>query len=129
MSLRGAAHIGKQRGSKNSQAQLTEEQVLEICKLDHLTAKTVAALYPCSASTVRAIRRGDSWGWLTGRGRQNTKVKGLPRELRVLIDRVRRARKALEWARDGHSLQDQRRARVADVLVALRAAFPEDFPR
>ena len=49
-----------ERGEKNLNASLTEEEVREI-RLDPRTAPEVAEERSVSPSTIRAIRRGDSW--------------------------------------------------------------------
>lgn len=54
-------------GSKATASKLTESEVIEIVK-DRRTNETVASAYGVHEDTVRDIRKGRSWAWLTGIG-------------------------------------------------------------
>lgn len=56
------------RGSRNGHAVLSEADVLEILELDDVPATVVAQAYGTADSTIRHLRLGYNWSWLTGRG-------------------------------------------------------------
>jgi hypothetical protein len=52
-------------GAQNSNARLTEQQVLEIVSSTE-TLEVLSQEYGVSFTTIHAIRQGRSWSWLTG---------------------------------------------------------------
>lgn len=65
-------HGSVRRGSHAPCAKLTEAQVLKILR-DDRPSKEVAADYACAARSIRAIREGKTWSWLTGRYNEKTR--------------------------------------------------------
>lgn len=55
------------KGATNVNAKLNDQQVLEIFRSAAPTDQ-LAAQYGIHANTVRQIRRGARWSWLTGAG-------------------------------------------------------------
>lgn len=66
------------RGSRHGRAQLSEDQVLELCRLrdvDGASTRDLAVIFSIRPATVRQILAGSSWSWLTGRGRGVAKLR------------------------------------------------------
>ena len=57
------------RGERQHASKLTEEQVLSIAAADSdLSSQELGEKFGVNASTIRMIRKGKTWGWLTGIG-------------------------------------------------------------
>jgi uncharacterized protein YerC len=62
-------------GEQNGMARLTAEQVMKIMR-DRRTQEIIAGHYGIDQCTVSDIRRGATWGWLTGLyGAANCRMK------------------------------------------------------
>ena len=62
-------HGNTTRGSKNTQAKLTEDQIkiiINLIKEEKLSGRAIARQFGVSAQTICDIKKGRIWGWLTG---------------------------------------------------------------
>lgn len=58
---------GRNRGTKNFRNKLTEKDVLYIFNDKRHTQQKLAEKFGVSQSTINHIKKGLTWGWLTGK--------------------------------------------------------------
>jgi hypothetical protein len=59
--------INTAKGSRSGKSKLKENQVLKIVRLfENMNDKKIAEKYKVSSATIRSIRVGNTWSWLTG---------------------------------------------------------------